>query len=94
MNIFGISALKARSFLQLSDGEQRLVLLARAFVKDPELLILDEPFHGLDTGNRLRVKAIIESFCNRPGKTLIMVTHYEQELPGCITNRLVLKKNQ
>ncbi|MDR1524390.1 MAG: ATP-binding cassette domain-containing protein [Tannerella sp.] len=92
MNLFGISALKERRFLQLSDGEQRLVLLARAFVKDPELLILDEPFHGLDTKNRLLVKAIIESFCNRPGKTLIMVTHYEQELPGSITNRLVLEK--
>jgi molybdate transport system ATP-binding protein len=67
-------------------------LLARAFVKDPELLILDEPFHGLDTGNSLRVKAIIESFCSCPRKTLIMVTHYENELPANITHRLVLEK--
>jgi molybdate transport system ATP-binding protein len=94
MHVFGISALKERNFLQLSDGEQRLVLLARAFVKDPELLILDEPFHGLDTGNSLRVKAIIESFCSRPRKTLIMVTHYENELPASITHRLVLEKKQ
>ncbi|MDR0699511.1 MAG: ATP-binding cassette domain-containing protein [Tannerella sp.] len=92
MNIFGIRGLRSRSFLQLSDGEQRLVLLARAFVKDPELLILDEPFHGLDTCNRLRVRAIIESFCRRPCKTLIMVTHYEEELPESITHRLVLEK--
>lgn len=54
MDIFGIAALKDRPFLQLSSGEQRLALLARAFVKDPELLILDEPLHGLDTYNRRR----------------------------------------
>jgi molybdate transport system ATP-binding protein len=94
MNVFGIRDLRNRSFLQLSDGEQRLVLLARAFVKDPELLILDEPFHGLDMCNRLRVRAIIESFCRRPRKTLIMVTHYEEELPESITHRLVLGKKQ
>ena len=92
MKIFGIDSLKERSFLQLSSGQQRLALLARAFVKDPDLIILDEPLHGLDTYNRRRVKTIIDSFCRRPGKTLIMVTHYEEELPSCITNRLVLKK--
>ena len=59
MDIFGISALRDKPFLQLSSGEQRLALLARAFVKDPELLILDEPLHGLDTYNRRRVKKII-----------------------------------
>ncbi|KAA6310388.1 ABC transporter ATP-binding protein, partial [termite gut metagenome] len=75
-----------------SSGEQRLTLLARAFVKDPELLILDEPLHGLDTYNRVRVKEIITAFCERQDKTMIMVTHYEEELPGCITHRLLLKR--
>ncbi len=54
MDIFGVGHLTNRPFLRLSSGEQRLVLLARAFVKDPELLILDEPLHGLDTYNRRR----------------------------------------
>lgn len=94
MDIFGIAALKDKPFLQLSSGEQRLALLARAFVKDPELLILDEPLHGLDTYNRRRVKKIIEAFCRRRDKTMIMVTHYENELPGTITNRLFLKRNR
>lgn len=56
MRVFGIEHLAEQSFLKLSSGEQRLVLLARAMVKDPELLILDEPLHGLDEPNRLRVK--------------------------------------
>lgn len=93
MDIFGIRDLKDRNFLQLSSGEQRLVLLARAFVKDPELLILDEPLHGLDMINRRLVKDIIEAFCHRKDKTMIMVTHYQEELPDTITNSLFLKRN-
>lgn len=93
MDIFGIRDLKDRNFLQLSSGEQRLVLLARAFVKDPELLILDEPLHGLDMVNRRLVKDIIEAFCHRKDKTMIMVTHYQEELPDTITNSLFLKRN-
>jgi molybdate transport system ATP-binding protein len=86
MRVFGIEELADRTFLTLSSGEQRLVLLARAFVKDPELLILDEPLHGLDTQRRKEVQGIISSFCARPGKTLIMVTHYPEELPQGITH--------
>lgn len=93
MDIFGISDIADRTFLKLSSGEQRLCLLARAFVKDPELLILDEPLHGLDLANRQRVREIIQLFCQRPHKTLIMVTHYKEELPDCITNSLTLKRN-
>ena len=93
MKIFGIVHLRDRDFLTLSSGEQRLCLLARAFVKDPQLLILDEPLHGLDARNGLMVKEIIDTFCQRPNKTLIMVSHYEEELPSCITHRLYLKKH-
>ena len=73
--------------------EQRLVLLARAFVKDPELLILDEPLHGLDNHNRRLVKDIIEAFCKRNNKTMIMVTHYKEELPACIDHSIFLKRH-
>lgn len=93
MHIFGIEDLKDRNFLQLSSGEQRMVLLVRAFVKDPELLILDEPLHGLDVYNRRLVKDIIETFCHRKNKTLVMVTHYKEELPDVITDSLVLKRS-
>ena len=88
MDVFGIGELWERPFLKLSSGEQRLVLLARAFVKDPELLILDEPLHGLDERNGLLVKDIIDAFCRRRNKTMVMVTHYEEELPGTVRSRL------
>lgn len=92
MRIFGIDHLETRPFLSLSSGEQRLVLVARAFVKDPQLLILDEPLHGLDNQNRTLVKDIIETFSQRPNKTLIMVTHYEEDLPACFTHKKQLTK--
>lgn len=84
LRAFGIEHLEQRSFLRLSSGEQRLVLLARAFVKDPSLLILDEPLHGLDPENSRLTKDIIETFCRRSGKTLVMVTHYREDFPACI----------
>ncbi len=94
MDLFGIGHLKDRTFLKLSSGEQRLCLLARAFVKDPELLILDEPLHGLDDRNRELVRNIINEFCSKDNKTLVMVTHYKEELPPVITHHLFLKKNK
>jgi molybdate transport system ATP-binding protein len=90
MRLFGIEHLRDRLFLTLSSGEQRLCLLARAFVKDPALLILDEPFHGLDTARRHLVNDIIETFCQRPDKTLILVTHYEDNMPAGVNRRLEL----
>lgn len=93
MRVFGIEELKERSFLTLSSGEQRLVLLARTFVKDPDLIILDEPLHGLDVSNKKRVAAIIEQFCSRLGKTLVYVTHYPHELPDCVDKRFELVKH-
>lgn len=92
MRIFGVDHLAEQSFLQLSSGEQRLCLLARAFVKDPELLILDEPLHGLDDRRRQLVRQIISIFCQRPHKTLVMVSHYEEEFPDGLTHRLNLQK--
>ena len=90
MGEFGIAGLAERPFLQLSSGEQRLCLVARAFVKDPPLYVLDEPLHGLDDAQRLHVKALLDRFCGAPGKTLLMVTHYPEEYPSCIDHSLTL----
>lgn len=90
MERLGIAHLEKRSFTHMSSGEQRLVLLARAFVKEPELLILDEPLHGLDNENRRMVKGIIEEYFRQPEKTLIFVSHYQEEWPPCIDHWLTL----
>lgn len=92
MRLFGVGHLADRSFLHLSSGEQRMVLVARAFVKDPDLLILDEPLHGLDDRGRRLVLSLIEAFCARPDKTLIFVSHYREEWPSCIDHELFLKR--
>ena len=90
LSIFGIGHVADRPFLRLSSGEQRLVLLARAFVKEPQLLILDEPMHGLDPRNQRLVKEIVTGYCQSPEKTLIFVTHDDRQLPPVITHRLEL----
>lgn len=94
MGVFGISHVAERSFLKLSSGEQRLALLARAFVSDPDLLILDEPLHGLDERNKRLANDVIDTFCQRPNKTLVYVSHYRDEFPQCIDHELQLKKPQ
>ena len=92
LRLFGIEHLADRSFITLSSGEQRLALVARAFVKNPDLLILDEPFHGLDDYNRQLVRTLITAYCRQAEKTLVMVTHYENEFPECINHQLYLKR--
>ena len=93
MNTFGISHLADKPSIAVSAGEHQLVMLARAFVKDPDLLILDEPMHGLDIRNKSRVRQIIKEWCTDE-KSLIYVTHYEEEAPDIITDRLDLGKGR
>ena len=93
MRLFGAENLSSRSFLKISYGEQRLILLIRVFVKNPDLLILDEPLHGLDVGKKRLAKQIIEKYCSQKGRTLIYVTHYKNEIPSCVTLEKVLVKN-
>ena len=90
MEEFRIGELADKPFLRLSSGQQRLCLVARAFVKDPPLYILDEPLQGLDEDHRHYVKGLLDRFCGAPGKTLVMVTHYPEEYPACIDHSLSL----
>lgn len=86
MNVMVISHLSERKFSELSSGEQRMVMLARALVKQPELLVLDEPLHGLDGEHKELVINIINGLVERNGSTLILVSHYENEYPDCINH--------
>lgn len=79
-----------RNFGRLSFGEQKLVLIARAMVKKPEILILDEPCQGLDPINRKRVLEFIDRIGRSLQNTLIYVTHHTEEKLACITKELTL----
>jgi molybdate transport system ATP-binding protein len=91
MKILHIEHFAEKWMHQLSLGEQRLVLLARAFVKNPPLLILDEPCQGLDAQQTVFVKEIIDQFCSSNNTTLIFVSHYEADIPSCINNFIKLE---
>jgi molybdate transport system ATP-binding protein len=67
------------AFRELSFGQQRLVLIARAAIKVPPLVVIDEPTSGLDAENRLRVLELVESLCTQQKSTLLMVTHRADE---------------
>ena len=85
-----LESLAERDFDALSGGQQRLLLLARAIVKGPELLVLDEPCQGLDPANRARILAMIDRIVAGTGADLIYVSHHRDELPRCLTHLLEL----
>ena len=92
MEILGIGDLADRKFNRLSYGQQRMVLLARSVVKMPVILILDEPYQGLDRVNRQRIVDAIDEIGNRRGTHIIYVTHYPDEIPACVTHMLRFEK--
>lgn len=87
---FGIADMADALFQSISTGQQRMFLLARAMVKDPPLLILDEPCQGLDDSHRRAFTELLDELCAHTPLSLIYVTHYQDELPAAITHRLVL----
>ncbi|HEY0748664.1 MAG TPA: ATP-binding cassette domain-containing protein [Steroidobacteraceae bacterium] len=81
LRVCGLEALASRTFLSLSYGEQRLVLLARALIRDPDWLLLDEFYNGLDTGYRSRIDAVLES-ARRRGQSWVVTAHRAVDLPA------------
>jgi molybdate transport system ATP-binding protein len=90
MQLLSLHDLRNRRLAQLSAGQQRMILLARALIKNPPMLILDEPCQGLDEEQTARFRGLISKLCEAFGTTLIYVSHYRQELPGCIDHFLQL----
>lgn len=93
MEALGIQKLAQKRFNHLSQGEQRMVLLARAMVKPPRLLVLDEPCQGLDTGNRRLILQAVDRIAATGWTTLLFVSHLPEEVPACITHRLSLVRS-
>ncbi len=88
----GMAKSADRPFGHLSQGEQRRVLIARAMVKRPALLILDEPCGGLDPAGRARVIELADEIGRGSETDLIFVTHHPDEVPRCITHVLRFQK--
>ncbi|WP_128543718.1 ATP-binding cassette domain-containing protein [Larkinella soli] len=87
-----LQPLRNKRLDQLSTGEQRWVLLARALVKNPPLLVLDEPCQNLDPAHMNRFRDLIDELCRTSDRTLLYVSHYPDEIPRCVTN--VLRLNE
>jgi len=84
----GVQDLAPQLFSKLSFGQQRMVLIVRAMVKTPRLLILDEPCNGLDPSNRQRLLKMLDVIGRSGATNLLYVSHRPDEMPACITRRL------
>ena len=91
LKVLGLESRATQPFNQLSYGDQRLLLIARAMVKHPHLLILDEPCFGLDDMNRQLVLALVERICAGSETTVIYVNHHAQDRIDGIDNYLAME---
>jgi iron complex transport system ATP-binding protein len=83
----GVAELGGRPFGVISEGERQQVLLARALMSDPELILLDEPFAGLDLGARERLLARLTVLAADPASPpVVLVTHHCEEIPPGFTH--------
>jgi molybdate transport system ATP-binding protein len=93
LHFFDLKEDKNKKLNTLSLGKQRLALLARTIVKNPELLVLDEPCQGLDVQQTKYFNRVVDDLCKR-GQTLIYVGHFESQLPKCISHKLILENGE
>ncbi|MEO7774626.1 MAG: ATP-binding cassette domain-containing protein [Steroidobacteraceae bacterium] len=87
---FGLERFAARPLRELSYGQMRRVLFARAWVNEPSMLLLDEPFAGIDTPTRNALLAALDSLL-ATGLTIIIATHHRSEWPAATTHELELE---
>lgn len=90
---FGLTENKNELLNHLPLGKQRLVLLARTIIKNPQLLILDEPCQGLDQQQTQYFNQLVDELCNN-GMTVIYVGHFESQLPTSLTHKLLLSNGE
>jgi iron complex transport system ATP-binding protein len=93
LRLVGIGALASREWAFLSQGEKQRVLIARALISRPKLLILDEPCAGLDPVAREKFLKLVDRLARGSrGPTLILVTHHVEEIVPAFTHALVLRR--
>jgi len=90
LGMLGIALSEDRLNSRVSYGQRRLVLIARALVASPEVLLLDEPCQGLDPENRALIIEAVDRLCRDGRSTVIYITHHDDEIPRSIDHRLEL----
>lgn len=93
LDFFELTAYKDQLLHTLPLGKQRLAMLARTIIKNPPLLVLDEPCQGLDYQQAQYFNAVVDELAQY-GKTLIYVGHYESQLPECIAHTIELNAGE
>lgn len=88
LNLLGLAGQGEQPFHALSFGQQRLLLIARALVKQPPLLILDEPLQGLDPLNRHLVREVLARLIATGRSQVLFVSHHPEDAPAGLTHRL------
>ncbi|UGT64900.1 ABC transporter ATP-binding protein [Nocardia asteroides] len=91
----GAEHLADRTYGTLSEGERKRVLIARALMTDPELLLLDEPAAGLDLGGREELVERLGDLASDPdAPAMVLVTHHVEEIPPGFTHGLLLREGE
>ncbi|MEU4647986.1 ABC transporter ATP-binding protein [Nocardia fluminea] len=95
LETLGAEHLSDRTYGTLSEGERKRVLIARALMTDPELLLLDEPAAGLDLGGREELVERLGDLAADPdAPAMVLVTHHVEEIPPGFTHALLLKEGE
>jgi molybdate transport system ATP-binding protein len=96
LRFFGLNdaGMRQRPFARLSQGQQKMVLVANGLLKTPRLLILDEPLQGLDVSNRRKVLGLVERWCQASNMSFVYITHHLEETIPSIQSVLHLSEGR
>lgn len=94
LELVNLTKLADTLFLDASLGEQRVILLLRALIKAPALLILDEPCQGMDADQITYFKSLLDHICSSKHITMVYVSHHKNEIPDSVQKVLVLENGR
>lgn len=94
LSAVGMSHLRHKKIGELSGGQKQRICLARVFATDPDFFVLDEPTTGMDIESRRAFYRLLRHACKHHGKSILMVTHADQEIEGFYTREIRLVREE